>query len=154
MSTLARHIHNDDHVLNCKSPHYFDTRWDARPQYYRQGNTTDIEWLKYPLQPPYQESDVHHMSSDINMWRNSQNQFKPEVAPDPCIPHATKYCSFGKSVWEYDSQYPSLTHLHKGKSCHQLRGKSSIPDVACLDQQDKMKNDPYENNKNLLYTKN
>jgi hypothetical protein len=73
------------------------------------------------------------MSYDTNIWRDSKGNFRPEVLPDPCIPAAIKYCSFGKSVWEYDNNYPSKT-IPKQPCLN--RGKTTVQDVCALDQQE------------------
>lgn len=129
------------HQEMCQSPIYGDTRWDARPQFNRQGNAGDLDWLQRPLQAPYYETDTALMSYNLNMWKDKQGNFKPEVAPDPCYPTPTKYCSFGKPVWVYDCTYPSLTLPKDPEVCRALAGKSTVPDIACLDQQELMKKD-------------
>lgn len=130
----------------CATGDYNDSRWAARPQYNRQGNVSDLDWILHPLQPPYLGTFTPDMSYDTKMYVNKQGQFKPEVTSDPCsYPVAPKYTSFGKSVWEYDHTYPSLT-LPKGKTC-QYFAKDTLPDIACLDQQQLMKRDTY--NKHL-----
>jgi len=121
------------HNQMCQSPIYGDTRWDARPQHNRRGNAGDIDWVKRPLQAPYFETDVGLMSYNLNLWRDSKGNFRPEVLPDPCVPTATKYCSFGKSVWEYDKNYPSMTI--PTQPCR-YRGKTTVQDICALDQQE------------------
>ena len=123
------------HNKMCMSPVFNDTRWEVRPQFYRHGNANDSEWLIHPLQPPYFGTDTPLMSYDLNMWKDKNGNFKPEVLPDPCDPYPLKYCSFGKSVYEYDHDYPSLT---VPKLPCSFMAKSSIPDVACLDQSNLM----------------
>jgi hypothetical protein len=114
-----------------------DTRWGARPQYNNQFNSDDLDWLTHPLQPPYMETDVPDMTQDPFMYTqllpNGRRILKPEVAPDPCgYPTAIKYVSFGKPVWRYDRTFPSLTVPQQ--PC-KYRGKTTVPDVACMDQQ-------------------
>jgi hypothetical protein len=121
----------------CDSPIYGDaiTRWSTRPQFYSSGNAGDMEWMKTPLQPPYLGTDMPHMSTDLNMYNevvNGKGRLKPEVTPDPCYPTPIKYFSFGKPVWRYDRNYPSLTIPYLPCT---YRAKSTLPDVACLDQQ-------------------
>lgn len=126
------------HDKMCTSPFFNDSRWSVRPQFYRQGNAGDMEWLEHPLQPPYYGTDTDLMSYDLNMWKDKEGNFKAEVNPDPCDPYALKYCSFGKSVYEYDHDYISLSIP---KIPCSYTGKNSIPDVACLDQSKMMGKD-------------
>ena len=124
----------------CQLPVYNDNRWSVRPQFYRQGNAGDFKWLDHPLQPPYFGTDTPLMSYDLNMWKDQQGDFKPEVNPDPCDPYALSYCSFGKKTYEYDHDYPSLNLPSTTFPCS-FRAKTSVPDVACLDQQNLMVDD-------------
>jgi hypothetical protein len=126
------------HDYMCRSPIYNDTRWETRPQFNRQGNAGDNDWLEHPLQPPYFATDTPLMSYDLTMWKDFKGNFKPEVAPDPCDPYALKYCSFGKKTYVYDHDYPSLTL--PPSPCSYM-AKTLVPDVACLDQQDLMGKD-------------
>lgn len=121
----------------CNFPIYGDSRWSVRPYNNRRGNAGDLEWLTHPLQPSYYETDVADMSHDLNMYTKN-GHLEPEVTPDPCYPMPLKYFSFGKSVWRYDKSYPSLTV--PSQPC-KWSGKSLLPDVACLDQQNLMTKD-------------
>lgn len=136
------------HLYQCQSSIYGDTRWDVRPQFNRQGNAGDAEWLAHPLQAPYFETDTPLMSYNLNLWTDKDGHLKPEVRPDPCYPTPTKYCSFSHPVWVYDHEYPSL--VLPTKPCKELRGKTLVPDVACLDQQELMKKDQLSIMQNTL----
>lgn len=119
----------------CGQPSYNDNRWTVRPHYYSSGKASDFEWLTNPIQPSYYETDVPDMSNDLNKYTeivNGRGRLKPEVASDPCYPTPLKYFSFGLASWRYDRNYPSMTI--PSQPCI-YRGKTSIPDVACLDQQ-------------------
>ena len=126
------------HEQLCQSPIYNDNRWDTRPQFYRTGTAADLEWIHHPIQPPYLATDTPLMSYDLNKWKNEKGQFKPEVSPDPCIPYHTKYCSFNRMSWEYDHETPSL--VIPSQPCR-YRGKTTVPDIGCLDQQELMGRD-------------
>lgn len=126
------------HEYLCQSPIYNDTRWNARPQHFRRGTTADLDWMSTPIQPPYWASDTPLMSYDLNKWKDSRGQFKPEVSPDPCIPYHTKYCSFNRTAWEYDHTSPSL--ILPPVPCH-WAGQTTVPDIGCLDQQNLMDRD-------------
>jgi len=132
-----RDASNLPHEQLCQSPIYNDSRWNARPQHFQRGTASDLEWIHTPLQPPYLSTDTPLMSYDLNKWKDSNGQFKPEVSPDPCIPYHTKYCSFNKTVWEYDHNSPSL--FISPQPCK----RAKVPDVSCSDQQDLMKNDTF-----------
>lgn len=126
------------HQQMCQSPIYNDTRWSVRPQHNRHGNAGDAEWLQKPLQAPYYETDTNLMSYDLNAYRDSKGHFKPEVEPSPCAPAAIHYCSFGKPVYAYDHNHSSLTI--PTQPCN-FRGKTTVPDIACLDQTNLMDRD-------------
>ena len=136
--------------LNCVAPIYNDTRWGARPQHFTSGNAHDSAWLgreEGPGQPPYYETDTPLMSYDLDMWKNPQTgDFRPEVLSSPCAPMATKYCSFGKPVYEY-GHYPSMTI--PTQPCT-YRGRTTVPDIACLDQQELEPRDRLTYFKNLI----
>ena len=123
------------HEQLCQSPIYNDSRWNARPQNFQRGTTSDLEWINTPIQPPYLSTDTPLMSYDLNKWKDANGNFKPEVSPDPCIPYHTKYCSFNSTKWEYDKTSPSL--FISPKPCKRMQ----VPDVSCLDQQEFMKRD-------------
>lgn len=126
------------HDTMCQSPIYNDTRWDVRPQHFRRGSPEDFEWIKTPLQPPYLATDTPHMSYNLNVYKNAQGGLKPEVTPDPCIPYHTQYCSFDRKAWTYDISQPSL--VLPPRKCA-LYAKSTVPDVACMDQSNLMGRD-------------
>lgn len=132
----VRDVSDLPHEQLCKSPIYNDSRWNARPQHFQRGTAADLEWINTPLQPPYLATDTPLMSYDLNKWKDDKGQFKPEVSPDPCIPYATKYCSFNRTMYRYDHDSPSL--FYSPKPCKRIQ----LPDVSCLDQQELMKRDP------------
>jgi hypothetical protein len=125
------------HELLCQSPIFNDNRWDTRPQFYRTGAPADLEWIHHPIQPPY----------DLNKYKTAQGALKPEVSPDPCIPYHTRYCSFNKTAWEYDHETPSL--IIPSQPC-KFRGKTTVPDISCLDQQELMKRDQLTRNLRII----
>lgn len=144
----VRDIPTLPHDLLCQSPIYNDNRWDVRPQHFRRGKESDLEWINTPMQPPYMATDTPHMSYDLNKYKTPQGALKPEVAPDPCIPYHTKYCSFNRPAWEYDHSTPSLV---LPKLPCKYRGKTTVPDIGCLDQQGIMNRDQLTNSLNYIH---
>ena len=135
------------HQELCQSPIYNDNRWDVRPHFFRTGAPSDIEWIQTPIQPPYLATDTPHMSYDLNKYKDAQGRFKPEVAPDPCIPYHTRYCSFNRPSWNYDHDTPSL--IIPSQPC-KYRGKTTLPDISCLDQQELMNRDQLTKNLRII----
>ncbi len=126
------------HTQMCQSQIYNDTRFEARPQFYRQGNSHDGKWLDMPLQAPYYETDTPLMSYNLMLDREPSGIFKPLWNASPCAPMAIKYCSFGKSNYEYDHKFPSVTIPEQPCT---FRAKTNVPDITCLDQQNLMEDD-------------
>lgn len=125
----------------CASKRYNDSRWASRPQFARSQQAPDLEWLTKPLQPPYLATDTDLMSYDLNMYKNPDGSLKPEVTPDPCsYPTATQYESSNKTTYTYDRSYPSLTIPQQ--PCKYF-ARSTLPDIACIDQQNLMIRDTY-----------
>jgi len=137
------------HELLCQSPIYNDNRWDVRPQFYRTGTAADVEWIRHPMQPPYLATDTPLMSYDLTIYKNAQGGFKPEVSPDPCIPYHTRYCSFNRTAWQYDHDTPSL--VVPSLPCRN-RGRTTLPDVACEDQEEFMARDPLSHALHTIHT--
>lgn len=124
----------------CQSPIYNDNRWSVRPQAFRTGTAADLDWITTPMQPPYLATDTPRMSYDLTTYTDKKGHLKPEVAPDPCIPYHTQYCTMNKPAWVYDHTSPSL--ILPKQPC-KYWGKTSVPDVACLDQQEFMPRDQF-----------
>ncbi len=108
-----------------------NSMWDTRPQFYRQGNAGDLHWFHTPMQQPFYDDKL--MSYDLDRWSTKDGDFKPEVAPDPCIPYHVRYRSFGKTPYQYIPP-PHMIRLFSNEQCPFV-GKSFVKDVACLDQQ-------------------
>ena len=144
-------IPNIPHELLCQSAIYNDTRWGARPKHFQTGTSADLGWIQTPIQPPYLATDTPLMSYDLNKYKDAEGRFKPEVSPDPCIPYHTKYCSFNQQSWVYDHTSPSLVEPST-RPCRFV-GKTTVPDIGCIDQQELMKRDQLASSLRNIRTK-
>jgi hypothetical protein len=85
-------------------------RYIARPQIYRTGTKQDEEWSQIPIQPPYTDNNNHKLSyKPISCYKDQYGNFIPESNPSPFIPYHIKYNDCGRTLYDHDTTYPSLS---------------------------------------------